>query len=402
VLEPQSTLFFVLLIAMFGALMWWLTVARHVAVRVLAACLAFLPAMMFGVAAVNKYYDYYRNWSSAIADLTNQKLSAPVLPYAASRPQARFNTFLGSIGRGEPAARGLVLRLIVAGQVSHITRDSYVYLPPQYFQAAYRGYRFPVIELIHGFPGVAADWITVVGVDVTLKNLISAGLAKPVVLLMPDASGGRDNSLQCLNQAGGPQDATYLAIDLPGYISRTLRVAPPGRAWGIAGFSEGGFCAANLGLQYPRTFGFSGVLSGYFTPSADQLGHRLVSPFDGSLRLQLANTPDYRVTALAPAAALPRFWLGVGSADSSGIQAASIFRRLLRRLQPGVTLRLVPGGHSATTWRALLPPMLEWMTPGLAAAETRAPAVPAAQRRGDGPPRRHRAYTAAKSRLDGS
>jgi hypothetical protein len=64
-----------------------------------------------------------------------------------------------------------------------------------------------VIELIHGFPGVPGDWITVVGVDVTLKNLIGAGLAKPVVLLMPDASGGRDNSLQCLNQVGGPQDA---------------------------------------------------------------------------------------------------------------------------------------------------------------------------------------------------
>jgi enterochelin esterase-like enzyme len=403
VLEPQSTLFFVLLIAMFGALMWWLTVAGHVAIRVLAACLAFVPAMMFGVAAVNKYYDYYQNWSSAIADLTGQNLSVPVLPYVASRSRARFNAFLGSKGRGELAVRGLVIRVIVAGPVSHITRDSYVYLPPQYFQAAYRGYRFPVIELIPGFPGVPGDWITVVGVDVILKNLISAGLAKPAVLLMPDASGGRDISLQCLNQAGGPQDATYLAIDLPRYISSTLRVAPPGQAWGIAGFSEGGFCAANLGLQYPRTFGFSGVLSGYFTPSWNQLGHRLVSPFDGSLRLQWANTPDYRVTALAQAATLPRFWLGVGNADRSGVQEASIFYALLRRLQPGVTFRLVPGGHSASTWRALLPPMLTWMTRGLAAAEARAAAVPAVQpaaataRRG-----RHRAYTAVKSRLDGS
>jgi hypothetical protein len=34
--------------------------ARQVAFRVLAACLAFVPAMLFGVAAVNKYYDYYQ------------------------------------------------------------------------------------------------------------------------------------------------------------------------------------------------------------------------------------------------------------------------------------------------------------------------------------------------------
>jgi hypothetical protein len=32
-----------------------------------------------------------------------------------------------------------------------------------------------------------------------------------------------------------------------------------------------------------------------------------------------------------------------------------------------VTLWLVPGGgHSMFTWRALIPPMLEWMTPRLA------------------------------------
>ena len=30
--------------------------------RIIAACLAFIPAMAFGVAAVNKYYDYYQTW----------------------------------------------------------------------------------------------------------------------------------------------------------------------------------------------------------------------------------------------------------------------------------------------------------------------------------------------------
>src|SRR5258707_11186647 len=38
-LEPQSTLFFVLLVLVFGALTWCLAVARHVAFRILAACL---------------------------------------------------------------------------------------------------------------------------------------------------------------------------------------------------------------------------------------------------------------------------------------------------------------------------------------------------------------------------
>ena len=49
------------------------------------------------------------------------------------------------------------------GQASHLTRAVYVYLPPQYFQAKYSDYRFPVIELLHGFPGQPQDWITVIG-----------------------------------------------------------------------------------------------------------------------------------------------------------------------------------------------------------------------------------------------
>ena len=51
-LEPQSTVFLVLLVVVFGALMWWLIAARLLFVRIIVACLAFIPAMVFGVAAV--------------------------------------------------------------------------------------------------------------------------------------------------------------------------------------------------------------------------------------------------------------------------------------------------------------------------------------------------------------
>jgi hypothetical protein len=72
VLEPQGTGFFLILIAAFGALLFWVAVAKQVVFRVFAACLAFIPAMMFGIAAVNKYYDYYQSWGAMINDLTGQ------------------------------------------------------------------------------------------------------------------------------------------------------------------------------------------------------------------------------------------------------------------------------------------------------------------------------------------
>ncbi len=372
-MEPQSTAFFLLLIVVFGGLMWWLVVAKQLAFRVLAACLAFIPAMMFGVAAVNKYYDYYQNWNSAISDLTGSNAQAPEVPTVVSGvgSNVKFSTFLGNTIDPQVAAQdGYTAHLTVYGRASRITRSVYVYLPPQYFQTAYRHYRFPAIELLHGFPGVPQDWITVVGVTTMMQDLIGVGLAKPAVLVMPDANGGRGMSLQCLNQVHGPADATYLAEDLPEYIARTLRVQPPGTDWGIAGYSEGGFCAANLGLRYGDRFGFSGVLSGYFQPSDNQLAHpsRLVNPFGGNAALKRDNTPDDLVSSLRAGTPIPQFWLGVGSGDRADLRNAEVFAQLLQIRQPGVTLKVVSGGgHTMFTWRALMPPLLEWMTPRLAA-----------------------------------
>ena len=179
------------MLALFGAFMWWLAVARQLVFRVLAACLAFLPAMVFGIAAVNKYYDYYQNWNAAISDLTNQGVQAAVnVPNAATRPGVKFGTFLGqTIDTGLAAQQGFTLRLTVSGKASHISRTAYVYLPPQYFQAAFQHYRFPVIELIHGFPGNPQDWITVLSVNSTINSMVAQGLAKPTVLVIPDANG---------------------------------------------------------------------------------------------------------------------------------------------------------------------------------------------------------------------
>jgi enterochelin esterase-like enzyme len=225
-----------------------------------------------------------------------------------------------------------------------------------------------VIELIHGQPGEPQDWINVVGVTRAFDRLLADKLAQPAVLVMPDANGGARISLQCLNQAGGPQDLTYLAVDLPAQVARMLRVSRPGPAWAVAGYSEGGFCAANMALRYPNRYGFAGVLSGYFTPLDNQLAGtgRPVSPFGGDDRLRDENTP---LDELPAAAVIPRFWLGAGAADGQDVLIAKRFWQELRPRQPDAPLTLTPGsGHTMTTWRAQIPSMLTWMTPRLARA----------------------------------
>lgn len=371
-LEPQSWVLFALLVLAFGGLMWWLVVARRVALKIVAACLSFLMAMFFGVLSVNKYFSYYATWGAAIADLSNSSPS--------SGPQISQGSLLAgnkslkfdqrSVYLRLAQVQGYTLRVDIPGKLSHITRQDYVYLPPEYFQARYAKYRFPVIELIHGQPGLPQDWINVVGIEETLNQLVKQGRASPAVLVMPDANGGNNISLQCLNQAGGPQDLTYLAQDVPDAVGHLLRVMPPGNAWGVAGYSEGGFCAANMALRYRYRYGYAASLSGYFVPMRNKFGNplRTVDPFGGNNTLRVDNTPLDEVRALAAGARLPQFWLGAGAGSRADVSNAQYFGQLLQLHEATVPLVIMPGGgHTMGSWQAQVPPMLTWMTQGLAA-----------------------------------
>jgi len=174
-------------------------------------------------------------------------------------------------------------------------------------------------------------------------------------------------------------------------------VQRPGLMWGVAGYSEGGFCAANIGLQDATRFGYAGVLSGYFAPLISQVpfgGKPGGRPYDVNVfahnrSLELRNTPDYYVLHVPIGILVPQFFLAVGAASPADVRDAQYFRQLLMTRVADVPLMTVPGaGHQAVVWRAALTPMLEWMTFRLArevehftqvAANNRAQAAQAAR-----------------------
>jgi enterochelin esterase-like enzyme len=380
-MEPQSTALFIVPMLVFCALLAWVALAKQTAVRVFAACLAFVPAMLFGVVAVNKYYDYYQTWGAVAADFGGQGglITGATVPRNVVAPQ-QVSAILDKVtGSRQAAQQGETVRFSITGRRSHLDRTVYVYLPPQYFQAAFSHRRFPAIELLNGYPGQPQDWINVVGITQTYSTLLRDGAAQPAALVMPDPNGGPQISLQCLNVVHGPQDATYLGQDVPDYLSQALRLQPPGRAWGIAGYSEGGYCAANLALLTPARWGYSAVLSGYFRPFKDLLGPaRAVNAFGKNPKLRKMNTPLDRIIALPVAIHLPKFWLGAGSLDQHDVIAAEKFQQLVLTRQPNVVLDIAPGAHTMATWRALVPPLLEWMTPRLEQAALHPQPVPPA------------------------
>jgi hypothetical protein len=263
----------------------------------------------------------------------------------------------------------------VTGPSSHITREVYVYLPPQYFQSAYRHYRFPAIELLHGSPGQPASWINVMDVIPMYLKLLAERQGTPAVLVMPDTDGGLHYALQCLNYPGGLQDMTYVGVEVPDWASHNLRVMSPGPAWGIAGYSEGGYCAANIGLQLSTRFGYVGGLSGYYFMSNGQVPAKwqpggtpvaVANPFAKYPKLAVRNSPDKYIQEIPIGAPVPAFWLSAGSAESSYVYYAKVFQQYAMMRQSEVPLTIINGGrHDASVWRAALGPMLAWMTPQL-------------------------------------
>jgi enterochelin esterase-like enzyme len=380
VLEPQSTFFFLLLMVAFAGLLIWMALTRQIVFRVLAACLAFIPAMVFGIAAVNKYYDYYQTWGAMYADLSGETSSIPHLSAAAlgaTGSSALRISIADSSNAALDSQLGFVFRTTVTGPRSHISRAVYIYLPPQYFWKKYANYRFPAIVLLHGSPGKPTAWIGAMDLIPIYQSLLAAHKAEPAVLVMPDTDGGYSYSLQCLNdpEPHGLQDMTWVGQEVPDWVAANLRVMPPGSAWGITGYSEGGFCAVNIALQYPNRFAFSGVMSGYFHPTDSQVPYNGkpngrpidVDVFQHDYPLGLRNTPSWYILHYPLGRTLPQFFLAAGNQDSGDVQAADYFyQELLTRDADTLPVDIVDGGgHVASVWRAALTPILIWMTRGI-------------------------------------
>ena len=375
-LEPQGTLFFLLLMVAFAGLLIWMALTKQIVFRVLAACLAFIPAMVFGIAAVNKYYDYYQTWGALFTDLSGTSGSVPHLSAASLRStHGSVRTFIASSSNAQLDAQiGYLFNTTVTGPHSHISRTVYIYLPPQYFQEAYANYKFPAIELLHGSPGKPTAWVGAMDLIPIYQGLLASHKAQPAVLVMPDTDGGYQYSLQCLNdpRPHGLQDMTWVGEEVPSWVASNLRVQPPGPRWGVAGYSEGGYCAANIALNLSSRFGYAGVLSGYFKPYPSQVPANgkpngtpiLVNVFAHRPHLAMLNTPNKYILNFPIGAGIPQFFIVAGAEDVDDVRNADYFRQeLLTRSPTVLPVDVISGGgHQGSVWREALTPLLSWMT----------------------------------------
>ena len=349
---PQGYAIFTLLAIAFVAGFYAQHRTSNVGLQVAAAVMSFVVAAVFGMAAVNRFYDYYQTWGDLYNDMTGTQAGVTPLPNLPSHENLQK-----AVGGADAPRFGRLLSVKLPGAQSHISRTGLIYLPPQYFQAPYGSYRFPVIELIHGSPGKPYDWVGALHVTRVLSDLVSKGRAAPTVLVMPDVNGGEDAAAsQCVDEANGPKDDTYVSTDVPADVTSAFRVQPQGAHWGISGYSEGGFCAANIALRHPLQYAAAAPMSGYFQPVPE----RGVDQFGGNATARLANDPYWLAEVHQRTAPLPAFWLMAGATDRSDVMAAQTMAVLLDhfgRAQVDVVPRV---SHTFAAWIPALPPMLSW------------------------------------------
>jgi enterochelin esterase-like enzyme len=225
------------------------------------------------------------------------------------------------------------------------SQEVYVYLPPGY--AVHPNKRYPVVYLLHGFPGRPLAFLLTVRLGVVEDELYAKGKGQPVILVMPFGSTGTFTDKEWADGVGTGDDwATFVSRDLVQAIDARYRTvaAPAGRA--IAGLSEGGYGAINIAMHNPREFGVVESWSGY-----ERAAH-VRSIFGHDLQNVAYNSPLDTLPRVAPELrrAHVSFWFYSGKDDPLRVQNRE-FADDLARLHLAHRYFVFRGGHNWALWR---------------------------------------------------
>lgn len=133
-------------------------------------------------------------------------------------------------------------------------RRLHVYTPPGYESGIGK---YPVFYLLHGAFDSDDSWGSVGRAGTILDNLISAGKAKPMIVVMPH---GHTGPFRMGAPLTGEFEPEFLADILP-QVEQRYRVITDRQHRAIAGLSMGGAQTLNIGIPNLDKFAYLGVFS---------------------------------------------------------------------------------------------------------------------------------------------
>jgi enterochelin esterase-like enzyme len=246
----------------------------------------------------------------------------------------------------KPVPHGEVRSLRYLSKVTGAWRRVHVYTPPDYDTRP--GTRYPVLYLQHGGGEDERGWVTQGHLDAIMDNLIAAGAAQPMLVVMENSSllkpGERTptpprvlpDPSRPMTIVPPPTFGEIMITDLVPLIDARYRTVADREHRAIAGLSFGAAYALQVGLGHLETFAWFGSFSGSVLASLDA-----ATSYGGVL----ADGPAFNRRARL-------MFIAAGTAEDTRLRSAEHARDEFVKTGVKYVFYVSPGtGHEWLTWR---------------------------------------------------
>jgi enterochelin esterase-like enzyme len=238
----------------------------------------------------------------------------------------------------KPVPHGAVAEVWYHSKSLDLPRRMHVYTPPGYERG---NARYPVLYLLHGAGDDDESWVRVGRANFILDNLIAAGKAKPMVVVMTAGHTPRPGGIFGPPGSADPFSSDFVQDVMP-YVESRYRVLRGAQHRAIAGLSMGGFQTLGIGLTNLDKFSQLGVFSsGFFGPQGQ----------DGAAAWEKAHESVFADPKTKDRIRL--FWIATGKEDFV-MPATKNTLAMLDRRGIKYSYKETEGGHTWPNWRAYL------------------------------------------------
>ena len=238
----------------------------------------------------------------------------------------------------EANKRGSVSHVWYDSELLGINRRMTVYTP--YGYETNKKTKYPVLYLLHGGGGDEEAWTSMGRTAQILDNLIEKGLAKPMIVVMPNGNPGQQaactlnlpaKDISYRDPAYANAYVTSLVQEIIPFVEKNYRAIPKKEARAIAGLSMGGGHTTSATMLFPGVFD-------YICPMS--CGMRDGENVDA--QMQAIKKAGYKL-----------YWIGCGT-DDFAWPGTEVMVEILKRNDMEHTLFASDGGHVWYNWRYYL------------------------------------------------
>ena len=216
-------------------------------------------------------------------------------------------------------------------EISRSWRRFFVYTPAGYDTRTDE--KYPVLYLLHGGGEDERGWGTQGKTDLIMDNLIAAGKAKPMLVVMLDgnmpSAGFNSGALKAF-------EAELTQAVIP-FVEKNYRVRKEPDSRALAGLSMGGIQTLYAGLYHTDMFAHLGVFSSGWLPFYQKVAdeqYEFISKNKAAIDSQLR-----------------LLWIAMGGKEDIAYQNCQNMLKEFDTLKLKYTYSEYPGGHTWPVWR---------------------------------------------------